>query len=318
MIFYNTPPPPPPVTIFVHGTRPSAVLPCDPFSLVAMGEQMFYAYPPGLCHINTIESDSYAHVMVQELVAMDATQFCTEQFYCFGWSGVLSHDERCAAAEELYQSITDLCIHYQKIYNQLPRITIITHSHGGNVALLLGDCAQKTPALWTIARLVFLACPVQTNTMDLIAAPLFEKIYSLHSHDDILQVLDPQAMYDLKSCTLFEKFKKIVKKIKNHKFFSERHFPPHPKLVQSCLTWKKGVRYQTENVHQPHIQHIYHMLAHLDRLKRVRGLWHIEFQLKPFMHELPKILTLLDAQTEAEVVQHAAVVYTNNVISLAL
>ncbi|HXW85757.1 MAG TPA: hypothetical protein VEK38_00290 [Candidatus Bathyarchaeia archaeon] len=298
MIFTPPLPPPPAVTIYVHGTRPSAVIPVDPFSLIASGEQAFYAYLPGLEPVEKLDTESYAYTTIEKLSQADSVQFPLEHFYSFGWSGALRNYERVAAAQELYKSITELCCHYQKIYNTLPRITIITHSHGGNVALFLGLLAEKNPVNWTISRLVLLACPVQKNTKNFVALPLFEKIYSLHSHDDFIQVLDPQGVHGTADLSLKKKLKKIVHNIVHHHLFSDRHFPAHPHLVQACITWKGGVHYCPQEIDEAHVKRIYHVFKNIDRFKKRRGLWHMEFQLQPFMEKLPDILKILDGKRE--------------------
>jgi len=56
----------------------------------------------------------------------------------------------------------------------VPKVTLISHSHGGNVALNLAAIAEKESPL-SIERLILLACPVQQETAALVDAPMFKK-----------------------------------------------------------------------------------------------------------------------------------------------
>lgn len=118
--------------------------------------------------------------------------FPISSIYVFGWSGALSFKGREQAAKQLYRELSKC----------KGKITLITHSHGGNVALNLAKIAQKynkkSKNKFTIERLILLACPVQKATADYISSDIFKKIYSFYSKSDVLQVMDPQKLYCLK------------------------------------------------------------------------------------------------------------------------
>lgn len=184
----------PPVTIWVHGTRllPKGVLPT------------FFYSKPGLHHYQEIDPKYYQHKIAQTLINADPINYPEQEFYLFGWSGKLSFDQRKEAAAMLYHDLKELQTTYKKRYGQEPYIRIISHSHGGNVILLLEEVKDADDNL-VINEVIFLAVPVQTPTMEYVCAPIFKKIYSLYSLLDVLQIIDPQGLQQEKKSPLFSK-----------------------------------------------------------------------------------------------------------------
>ena len=174
------------ITIFIHGTTPpDAIMGIPPV-------RSFFYCPPGLTKAAELDQQYHTAKIVQLLNAADQQEFDLHHFYLFGWSGTLSHQARKEAAQQLHAALNSL------IQDEFaPLIRIITHSHGGNVALLLHEMANGSTSSDSliIDELILLACPVQTETAAHAHAPLFKKIYSIHSHSDLLQVLDPQGMH---------------------------------------------------------------------------------------------------------------------------
>lgn len=195
----------PMVTIWVHGTRlvPKPILP-----------KFFYA-PPGLHPIKQLAYDHQFYKIARVLNAKDPYKYPLEHYYSFGWSGSLSHSSRLHASYQLYQAINKLIDHYREKFNKKPHIRIITHSHGGNVALLAG---AHQPAL-SIDQLILLACPVQEKTQHLIKASCFKSILALYSTADMIQIIDPQILEGSSS------------------FFSTRKFSACPHLKQACVAY---------------------------------------------------------------------------------
>lgn len=237
-------------TIFIHGT-----LPPKPVLSLPMVER-FFRCPQGLTKLSELPN-SHLKDILTTLSTKHPNEFPSEQLYTFGWSGELNHSGRKKAAEQLFNSI-----------QELTNITLITHSHGGNVALHLDAIAQENQP-FTIKELILLACPVQIETMSAINGTTFKEIYSLHSHHDLLQVIDPQGLH-----SFFENLKTygLEFTMQNLKqlgpLFSERHFPKDSKVKQL-------------NVRHP-----------------LRELLHIEFLLPQFMEGLPSLITKLKAHTK--------------------
>ena len=106
-------------------------------------------------------------------------------YYTFGWSGLLSADERKQAASVFAK---ELAREYAALVHTgiTPRIRIIAHSHGGNVALNLSQ-EKDVPR---IDQLVMLGTPIQEETSAFVDNPLFGRVYNLYSKDDVAQGAD--------------------------------------------------------------------------------------------------------------------------------
>ena len=205
------------VTVFVHGTR---IFP------KFYAQELFYS-PEGFNHLSQIEAASHMHTIAHALQKADSQRFSIDAFYTFGWNGNLDFNERKKAACDLYNALSELDALYVKKYSKRCRMRIITHSHGGNVALNLASIAHENKdELFYVDELVLLACPVQQETRSFVTDPIFGRIYSVSSPNDVLQVIDPQGLY---------------KEIKQAPLFSERYFNAHPHLLQAKI--KQSGRY---------------------------------------------------------------------------
>jgi len=193
------------VTIWIHGTKltPRFIFP------------HFFYRKVGLHPASSYDNKYHMRLMAETLCS-DKTAFSFEHFYFFGWSGKLSFQERKNAAQHLYNEIQALQKQYRARTGTSPKIRIITHSHGGNVALNLAHYVADESTL-LIDELILLACPVQDQTMHLMAHPVFKKVFSIYSDKDMIQVIDPQGLYARGT---------------SGSLFSRRTFPPLDKLVQ--------------------------------------------------------------------------------------
>ncbi|HEV2600917.1 MAG TPA: hypothetical protein VGT41_01335 [Candidatus Babeliales bacterium] len=197
------------ITIWIHGTTPSiAKLPINSI-------QQFFYTKQGIFDPRTLNPTTHRHQIGTTLT--ESPLFPAQHFYMFGWSGTLSFAARQKAAEQLYAELITLCDHYQKTYSTTPRVRLITHSHGGNVALNMATMTQRPTDPLAIDELILLACPVQDHTAQHINNPMFKQIYSLYSTKDFLQIIDPQQLYS---------------PTKTSSFFSRRRFTPHQKIRQ--------------------------------------------------------------------------------------
>jgi len=195
------------ITIFVHGSHTLS--------------KLFISYvnkPDELIKIDTLSSKYYTPVIARTLQTADAKEFPSNSFYVFGWSGNISNSARQEAAAILFAQLQKLLCSYKE-KNIIPKITIITHSHGGNVALNL---VNHNPD-FNIDKLILLACPVQEATKNLVGSPIFKKVYNLYSICDFIQILDPQRLH--------------IINLKNNlcPFFSERSFAPCANLKQARI-----------------------------------------------------------------------------------
>jgi len=117
-------------------------------------------------------------------------------FYTFGWHGELRNKRRLEAAVQLHEALT---LEKQRLETEtkLPvLINLVTHSHGGNVALYLAPIEEKSKKKLTIDKLVMFGCPVQRETERFVASPVFKKIYHVYSKGDTIQVADTISTKD--------------------------------------------------------------------------------------------------------------------------
>lgn len=237
-------------TIFIHGT-----LPPRPFFTVPAIERFFFC-KKGLEPAISLGPRYGQRVLADILCRKDPVRFSIDQFYFYGWSGKLSRNERKLEAEKLFDKIRTL---------RKP-LRIITYSHGGNIALQLATIAHERKIDdFEIDELILLACPVQKITRNLTDSAVFKTIFSIHSHKDMFQVIDPQGLHELADLYKDAGLQKIFMYLQKMEcFFSERHFLP------------------AKNIHQIHVK------------INQKDLWHIEFILPTFFSHIPEILDCLE------------------------
>lgn len=299
MAFIAPPPKPPIVTVWIHGTRPQEFLPTKISEFTEKMENNLFSCKLGLHKASDLDLQYYQYSVAKELAVIDPEQFPWEHFYLFGWSGKLDPEARKNSSYELFCALKDLCLCYEKKIGSRPKINIITHSHGGNIALGMAAIKDLDGFILSIDKLILLACPVQQYTQDLIKANTFARIYSIHSHSDMIQVLDPQGLHPFFGIKSFSDLKAAFEKC-CRPLLSQRHFPVHPKVIQAQINWKNGIPWIEINnrIDSVYLKPIKNALKKLDRLKKKRGLLHIEFKLLPFIRLLPTVLKQLDVHIQ--------------------
>lgn len=198
----------PMITVFVHGTR---IFP--KFYL----QELYYS-PDGLWAVKDVEKRSHMHTIARTLSEKDPSRFNYDLFYAFGWNGNLNFDERKKEALRLYTSLVELVNLYEREHGFRPRLRLITHSHGGNVALYLPVWAEGQASKLFIDELILLAVPVQEETKNFVESPIFGRVWSFSSNFDIIQRIDPQGLHN---------------GIGQSPFFSQRYFKPVQNLTQA-------------------------------------------------------------------------------------
>lgn len=235
----------PTITVWIHGTRVLPDFTCRNF---------FYT-PPTFTHIEDIEPKYQIRKIADRLIMRDPKRFNHDHFYIFGWSGKASFTARKEEAKNLYDELIKLAESYNKKYGVKPKVRIITHSHGGNLALNLAAIKEKNPP-FSIGELILLACPVQEATKNYIADPLFERCYSLFSKVDILQVIDPQGLY------------KSQGGLARKPLFSKRIFPGHSKLSQAQIRMHGRSIWHIEFIFRRFISNLPSILDAIDEQKK--------------------------------------------------
>lgn len=233
-----------PVTIFIHGTL---------YPLINILVRMF-DLPKGLTPAKKQGNRLFHGRIAYILNKADPKQFDLDNFYFFGWSGSLSARARKKAACQLYE--------YIKEFKNRP-ITLIGHSHGGNVALLLEEVIKEKCVKDEfiknihIEKVILLACPVMITTQDYIKSNIFKKVISLYSTGDRTQNRDPQ-IFSINA-------HKYAKENNVHiPFFSKRIFKPSANLIQRRVLYDN------------------------------RNLQHLDFVYKPFLSRLPATIKLIE------------------------
>ncbi len=195
-----------PATVFVHGTKESVVS-----KYVHKLD-----YPLGVVPSAINKNRSVLVDIAHTLNKACPEEFPLENFYFYGWRGELQFTPRLEAAERLYLVLK----------NHRGPLTVITHSHGSNVALNLAYWVKEyNDEEFKVDRLILLAPPVQEVTKPYINCPLFREVYTFYSSADLLQVGDPQGLYP-ESYELTPPSTYIP-------FLSRRTFPPAPHIIQS-------------------------------------------------------------------------------------
>jgi len=171
-------------------------------------------------HIHSPNKDEAARILGYsfEQMSQKAGNFPSDEYYTYGWSGLVSHKLRYIEAEHLYKDLLDLTERYKQ-QGINPKLRIVSYSHGGNLALQLGAIfvTQPKDKKLYIDQLFFLGTPIQVETDYLINSPVFKRVYNIYSRADSVQRLD------------FFSFKRFFSK---QKFEDRRNFETPDKVTQ--------------------------------------------------------------------------------------
>ncbi len=127
---------------------------------------------------------------VNQLIG-DTHHETNHSFYTFGWNGSLCHKSRKTWGHIFYQALVQEVQRIRtKQPNALIEITIVAHSHGGNVSLNLADAEIEHQKNLVIDNLVLLGTPIQAETVSYITSPIFKNIYNIYSTGDWVQKMD--------------------------------------------------------------------------------------------------------------------------------
>jgi len=212
---------PPCLTVWIHGTHTWNA---------KLFEAKWIRSIPGLHPASAYTEETNIFHVAHALHKADPDKFPLEKIFAFGWNGKLSLTEREKAAEELCSALCALIKNYEKKHGVKPKLRLITHSHGGNVSLLLTEAQEKLGLPLEIDELILLACPVQERTKHLIANKIFKNVWHFYSRSDLTQVIDPQ----------------IVQNGWHGKVFSRRRFDPQANLIQKRIKRTKHRTFMKE------------------------------------------------------------------------
>jgi hypothetical protein len=156
-------------------------------------------------HPNKLEAARIIAQQYEKISTLAGNPPCQE-YYTYGWSGLVSNKLRYLEAELFYKKLSHR-VHELKAQGYNPKVRILSYSHGGNLCLQMGAIHVKTPPTqqFFIDEFYTFGTPIQTETDYLINSPIFKKVYNIYSKGDSIQKLD------------FFSFKR---------FFSRRRFEP--------------------------------------------------------------------------------------------
>jgi hypothetical protein len=178
----------------------------------------------------------------------------TDEYYTFGWSGLISNKLRFLEGSFLYQDLQKIFKKY-KDAGYRPRIRLIGYSHGGNLALQLG-AIYKTKSKdehFFIDELWLLGTPIQVETDYLINSPVFKKVFNFYSRADKVQTLDFFSFKRFFSQKKFSKRNnfKIPEKLYQVRIKITKFEPISKKYVDKKLTDPGSLRYFKEVNYDP-------------------------------------------------------------------
>lgn len=188
----------PRLTVWIHGTTIRAII---PFKIRG------FHFDSKLIHFSELKASSQAYWRAVLLNQGNKEKFPIESFYLFRWNGMLNHKEREVATRNLYENLLQRINQIKQQAGKDPVLTIIAHSHGGNIALNLAALNFKNQSKILIHELILLACPVQASNADWINHETFQKVYIFYSSADWIQRLALQNGRSLADRT----FNKIIK-----------------------------------------------------------------------------------------------------------
>jgi len=121
-------------------------------------------------------------------------------YFLFGWTGLLSNRARRRAGYALYREISDIRDRVRRVYRCEPRIRLITHSHGSNVALWAAQAASEEGTPFCVDLLFMMGAPIQHETISHIQLPFYKSIISSFSYGDTIQSSDYFSTISRQSC----------------------------------------------------------------------------------------------------------------------
>jgi hypothetical protein len=110
-------------------------------------------------------------------------------YYTFGHLGVLSHRYRTEVAKSLYAELYEKVKEAQDLYETV-KVVLVTHSHGGNIALNMAAVESELKKGLIIDDLVMFGAPLQAETAPYAYHPMFKRVMNCYALGDIIQGSD--------------------------------------------------------------------------------------------------------------------------------
>lgn len=110
-------------------------------------------------------------------------------YYTFGHLGVLSHRYRASVAKILYAELCQKIKEAQDVYETV-KVVLVTHSHGGTIALNMAAIENELKKGLFIDDLVMFGVPLQAETAPYAYHPMFKRVMNCYSLGDVIQGSD--------------------------------------------------------------------------------------------------------------------------------
>jgi len=123
-------------------------------------------------------------------------------YYTFGHLGVLSHRYRACVAKTLYTELLEKVKEAQDVYETV-KVILVTHSHGGTIALNMAAVENELKKGLEIDDLVMFGAPLQAETAPFAYHPMFKRIMNCYALGDIMQGSDVLTTASRKCYTTF-------------------------------------------------------------------------------------------------------------------
>jgi hypothetical protein len=185
------------ITVFIHGTTlvPKFLRKMHSFDnqLGALGLHPLETIddPAQLCASDSprvMIASLYHKVFTEVHAPASNTSF---SYYTFGWHAPLLRKARQRAAHELHEALIAERDRMQALHpDKRVKICLISHSHGGNVALHLVDCNKHMDKTVHIDDFILLGCPIQRETRNNVDSRTFGNIFHAYSRGDMAQTAD--------------------------------------------------------------------------------------------------------------------------------
>jgi hypothetical protein len=228
------------ITIFIHGAQTTRslletclprtlsksllenyTLPDGLYSLEAIGHQLSEYFPSTNNNLTTKKIIGHTtlrqwYTLAKILSEVAPEKFCLNTSYFFVWHGPFNQHTRRRAGRHLARIIKSIKDKSITSKTNLP-LTLVTYSHGGNVALNTVPVLEHALGENSIETLILLGCPIQEATEPYAHSPVFKHVYSFFTPFDIVQLIAPQRGYGW--------------------LFSKQMFTPDPKITQIECLW---------------------------------------------------------------------------------
>lgn len=136
-------------------------------------------------------------------------------YFLFGHLGLLCQQYRADAGAELYNHICDTVAELHKQYSHV-RVRIVTHSHGGNIALNLARAEHLYNRKLVVDDLIMYGAPIQVETAAYAYDPVFVRVVNCYSEGDSIQSNDRFSTAQHKSYRRFYDEELVIDRPETH------------------------------------------------------------------------------------------------------